>query len=333
MSPLPPDGRPLVYSYLFTGDDMKPFHVALLCTFLLAGPSMQSWPWIPPAAPSCLNGEGPLLTMTGKQVPYRNESLLPATRIDAHGATWTNQGPRPVRVGGPNACWSGGKIVGTFPDSTSYQEMHDTYGMLVYGPNMVIEGVRVHNYGDGISFNTVRASNWIIRGSHFSFLRDDCIENDFLNAGLVEDSFYDGCYNGYSARTFGRHAPTQKSQNLVTIRHTLMRLQSMPTVYTGPAPGHARFFKLDRAGLSPRMALHDDVFMVEQPSTFGSPHSGMYYIPPPEILTSCSNNIIVWLVPGKFPEPLPSCYTLTRDRSVWDKAVANWLASHPDVRP
>jgi hypothetical protein len=203
--------------------------------------------------------------------------------------------------------------------------------MLLYGSSFVIENIRVHNYGDGISVHGANSSHWTIRGSHFSFLRDDCIENDFMNSGLVEDSFYDGCYTGYSTRAFGRLPPRNGSENLVTIRNTLMRLQPMPTVYSGTAPGHARFFKLDRAGLSPRLALHDNIFRVDQFPTRGKPRDGMFFIPPSDKLASCSNNIMVWLAPGDFPEPLPSCYRLTRDKAVWDTAVAKWLVAHPSV--
>ena len=282
-------------------------------------------------APFCPGLSGPVVTLTGRQTPYHEETLAAATRIDARGATWLAQGQTPVKVGGNGACWSGGRIEGTFSNTTSYADMHDTYGLLVYGPNMVIENVRIHNYGDGVSFDVPEDSNWTIRSSHFSYLRDDCIENDFLNSGLVEDSFYDGCYDGYSARTYGHRQHQDGSANLVTIRNTLMRLQPMPTVYIGPAPGHARFFKLDRAGISPRMALHNNIFRVDQLPSHGRPKDGMFFIPPSWKLESCSNNIIVWLVPGEFPETLPSCYTLTRDKSVWDKAAARWLAAHPQV--
>jgi hypothetical protein len=233
---------------------------------------------------------------------------------------------------GNAVCWTGGKIEGTFPDTTSYSTLHDTYGMLVYGPDALVEHVRIHDYGDGISFDAATARNWMVRGVHLSFIRDDCIENDYLNNGLLEDSFLDGCNDGYSARTYGGFS-TDGSRNLVTIRNTLMRLQPMPTVYEGPAPGHAPFFKLDRAGLSPRMALYNNIFRVDQLPSYGGPGSGMYLIPPPEKLADCANNVIVWLAPDSFPEPLPRCYTLTRDKAVWDNAAAAWLAAHPSVQP
>jgi len=54
---------------------------------------------------------------------------------------------------------------------------------------------------------------------------------------------------------------------------------------------------------------------------------------PPGQLQDCANNVMVWLGPGSFPATLPSCFTVTTDRSVWDNAVADWLARHPTVAP
>lgn len=278
----------------------------------------------------CLDRTGPLVTLAGTQTTYDERSLGDGTRIDAAQAVWPGQSDKPVQLGGSNVCLTGGKIQGVYPDTTSWETMHGTYGILAYGSSMLVENVRIDDYGDGVSFNSENASNWVIRSSHFSFLRDDCVENDFLNNGIIDDALYDGCYNFYSARAYGGF-PRDGSGNVVTIRGSLIRLQAMPTVYSGPAPGHELFFKLDRGGLSPKLALHDNIFRVDQLPSTGSPSSGMYFIPPPEKLGSCSNNTIVWLAPENFPEPLPSCYTLTRDKSVWDRAVAQWLSQHPAV--
>ena len=43
----------------------------------------------------------------------------------------------------------------------------------------------------------------------------------------------------------------------------------------------------------------------------------------------CSSDLtIVWLGQGSFPEPLPACFTVTTDKTVWDNAVAAWNAAH-----
>src|SRR6185295_4567023 len=98
--------------------------------------------------------------------------------------------------------------------------------------------------------------------------------------------------------------------------------------------GHAGFFKWHgwddpATSLSPKLALHNNVFMAERVGTAGASRMGI----PPGRLVSCSNNVMVWLGPGDYPAPLPAYFTVTNDRSVWDNAVAAWTASHPTVRP
>jgi hypothetical protein len=276
---------------------------------------------------TCLSQSGPLLPLVGPQAQLNQPSdLADDTKIDARQATWVAVGDAPVRVGGGRAvCFSGGVIQGDYADDTAWNRVHDTYGITVSGPEMIIEGLRVHNYGDGITFDE-QARDWVLRSAHFSFVRDDCIQNDYLHAGLVDDVFLDGCYVGYSARTWGNLPDSlDRSSNVVTIQNSLIRLQRMPTVYDGPAPSHAAFFKLDADGTSPRFALHDNVFRADTASALGNYGDQMTMVPPPEHIASCSNNIMVWLGPGDFPAPLPSCFALTRDREVWEAAVADWL--------
>ena len=45
---------------------------------------------------------------------------------------------------------------------------------------------------------------------------------------------------------------------------------------------------------------------------------------------SC-DDVMVWLGPGPYPAPLPDCVRVTRDRGVWDDAVADLKRRHPDV--
>jgi hypothetical protein len=161
-------------------------------------------------------------------------------------------------------------------------------------------------------------------------VRDDCIENDHVEGGLVVDSLFDGCYVGVSERPSpdilddgarGRHA-------LLTLRDSLIRLQAMPGPPDEPASvlGHGQFFKWhDR---STALALHGNVFLAEKVAESGADSMGV-----PDGLVSCSNNVMVWLGPGSYPAPLPACFTVTTNRAVWDTAVAAWKQRHPEVTP
>jgi hypothetical protein len=159
-----------------------------------------------------------------------------------------------------------------------------------------------------------------------------------MRGGLVDDSLLDGCYVAFSAR------PSQPiidsgwdgHDKLWTIQNTLIRLQPMPLPSGGTSNpdglGHGGFFKWhlwdnQASSLSPKLALHDNVFMAERVGEVNPDRMGI----PPGQLQSCSNNVMVWLGAGPFPATLPSCFTVTTDRGVWDRAVADWERRHPQV--
>jgi hypothetical protein len=108
-----------------------------------------------------------------------------------------------------------------------------------------------------------------------------------------------------------------------------------PGSVTADGLGHAGFFKWHKwddpaNSISPKLALHDNVFLAERVGDVGPDRMGV----PPGQIASCSNNVIVWLGAGPFPGTLPAgCFTVTTDRRVWDTAVATWIARHPGVAP
>jgi hypothetical protein len=163
---------------------------------------------------------------------------------------------------------------------------------------------------------------------YIHYARDGCVENHFVFSGTVDDALLDGCYIGFASRPY---TTTQDgSDNVMTITRTLVRLQPMDGVYNGPAPGHGGFFEW--SAISPRLSLRDNVFRADQKSNAGDEHMA----PPPGKLADCSNNVMVWLGSGPFPEPLPSCFTVLTGAEglrYWDDAVARWKADHPTTLP
>lgn len=243
--------------------------------------------------------------------------------VDAQTAMWLQTDNWPVSYsGGTDACWLGGRIIGTYPQTTPWSEFHHTGGVNFQSDHLTIVDLRVHNYGDGIRVRD-GGRNFLIDGAHLSFIHDDCIENDQLYTGTVQNSLLDGCYVAFSSRpSSGDHVDGHT--NTYTIRHNVVRVKAMPTVYKGKAPGHGGFFKWeDDAHVSPKLVLRDNVFRVDSPpnhQTLGLPRG--YHV-------QCSNNVVVWLGKGRYPDPLPKCFRVTRDRKVWDRAVAEWNAAHP----
>src|SRR6266705_1236744 len=228
----------------------------------------------PPPAGSCLTQAGPLVTLSGlRSSTYETGSLAGTAKVDATTAQFlVDQGTNvPVRVGGGNGiCWSGGEVLGQFPPSTSWSTMHDKYGMIP-GSGSSANGIQIQNvtifsYGGGISFDVQDDANWSIKNVHVKYSRDDCIENDFLNAGTIDSTFLDGCYDAVSAQEYS--GSPNGNNNIVTISNSLLRLQSMDAVYGGAVPNHNAVWKWSTIG--PSLALYNNVFRTDGPSREGN---------------------------------------------------------------
>jgi hypothetical protein len=285
------------------------------------------------------------VTLSGlRSSTYETGSLSTSAKVDATTAQFlVDQGTNvPVRVGGGNGiCWSGGEVLGQFPPSTSWSTMHDKYGMIP-GSGSSANGIKIQNvtifsYGDGISFDVQDDANWSIKNVHVKYSRDDCIENDFLNAGTIDSTFLDGCYDAVSAQEYT--GSPNGNNNIVTISNSLLRLQSMDAVYGGAVPNHNAFWKWSTIG--PSLALYNNVFRADGPSREGN-GAQMWMAPPPGKLADCRNNVMVWLGSGSYPETLPTtfngqpCFTIMTGAAglqYWNTAVANWYAHHPDPLP
>jgi len=262
---------------------------------------------------------------------YTNHGLATGTRIDARNAAFlgspTNHYPINL-AGGLDACIAGGQVLGQYDRTRSWDSMHaeNNAGIAFVNSAFTVDGLRIDNVTDGI--RPEAPAPFTVRHTWLSYIRDDCVENDHVQGGLIEDSLFDGCYVGLSER------PTSSiiadgwdgRGQLVTIRRTLIHLAAMPGPRNGAATalGHEGFFKW--SDLATNLALHDNVFMADQVGQGGARSMGM-----PATLTACSNNVMVWLGPGSYPAPLPSCFTITTDRTVWDRAVTAWKQAHPQV--
>jgi len=193
----------------------------------------------------------------------------------------------------------------------------------------VINGLRVENVEDGIDPRGKEGQypkggdGFVLRNLYFQYIRDDCVENDDIAGGVIEDSLFDGCNTGISERpTKGNPQlshPAPPSETL-TLSHVLLRLQPMPGPrgHTAASLGHGELFKWSPVGN--RLVLRDSTFLVE-----ARPNGGRSDFPKGTVAT---NVTVVWLGSGPFPGRLPSGVTVTRDRSVWDRARAEWLRRH-----
>ncbi len=300
----------------------------------------------PPPTGTCLTQTGPLVTLSGLQTStYEPSNLADFTRIDATTAQFlldTSVNVIAREGGGANICWSGGEILGQSPPSTPWNTMHDRYAMIPGSHSsavrITIENYTAFSWGKGISFDDPGIdSGFTIRNVHVKYGRDDCIEDDFFNGGTIDSTFLDGCYDAVSSQE--DPGATQGVNNIITISNSLLRLQAMDSVYSGPVPNHNAFWKW--SDLAPSLQLYNNVFRADGPSQEGN-GARMYMAPPPGKLADCKNNVMVWLGSGPFPETLPTtfngqpCFTLmtgTAGLQYWNNAVATWFAHHPDPLP
>ncbi len=290
-------------------------------------PSPSPSPSASPGA-SCLTQAGPRKIIGGlDRTRWSNMSLADNATVDASAAQWVTAAPKIVVFvgGGSGICWHGGRIIGQLPPSTPWVTMHDSYGMDVHAANFQLENVRIFDTGDGVTMDEQGDVNWHWRDVYFKYMRDDCVENDFLNSGTIEDSFFDGCYSGFSARAYT--GVRDGGHNLVVVRNSLFRMQSMDRGYI--RSGHGGFWKWGRN--SPRISLYNVVFYLDGPTIEND-----VIMPPRGKLADCSDNVMVWEGTGAFPERVPSCFTLmtgAAGHAYWDSAVAHWKANHPDPGP
>ncbi len=280
------------------------------------------------APPLCLDQAGPTITVSGTQTSFDNTNMATNTKVDASTAQFVSPSATVVVHVGGNAgiCWHGGEILGQLPPSTPWSTMHDSYGIDVDGASFLLERLRLFDLGDGVTMDSQGDIDWVWRDVYFKYMRDDCVENDFLNNGTIENSFFDGCYSGFSSRPYT--SVLDGSNNVVVLRNTLFRVQAMDQGYR--RPGHGGFWKW--ASNSPKIDLYNTVFLTDGPTIEDDA-----IVPPPGKLRNCSGNVMIWLGSGPFPEPLPSqpgCFTLltgAAGQQFWDSAVAQWEAAHPNL--
>jgi len=242
-------------------------------------------------------------------------------------------------------CFVGGTVTSDFdPEQTSWNTWHRVTGMTVLTPGYRLVGTRFFNQGDMVAFG-FDASGWEVIGvgadggdTHAgAYLHDDCVENDGMGAGLIDDVKLDGCHVFLSSSSDGtRAAPGAE----VEVRRSLVRLQPYDQSFNPPKYGngqHGGFFKWaylsGAGGVPPALVVTDSMFRAHQPAPYGGNENGGLGLPPG---TTCSNVILVgtesW--PAKdLSSWRDQCTDLTFGTVAdWDAATAAWDAAHPPLR-
>jgi hypothetical protein len=301
----------------------------------------------------CLNGDRPVYDVpAGHEVPFPATTTVLAngTAIDARGQSFVDNtldgsgfahGMKfHTRTGSrDNLCLVGGVIETTAfdPDATPWATWHRMAGLIVEVHNFTVIGTTIRNHGDGIAF--VNAKNWKVIGVRVDgganlsggYVHDDCIENDAMQQGLVEDSKFDGC-NTFMSSDSGVIA----RGTTVEIRDTLVRLQPYRNSFNVPKYGenkHGGFFKFANplyTGTPPQLVVRDSTFRADQKGSYSGNVNGFLGLPPG---TVCDNVTLIGTEVWK-PSDLASwtsqCTNLHLGTVAdWNARTAAWDAEHP----
>jgi hypothetical protein len=226
---------------------------------------------------------------------------------------------------GTNLCVLGGHVIGQQSRGLTYQAVYTQYngdGLWVQGRgSYLVDGFRAENVEDGISLQGGDGDFAVVRNAYLSYIRDDCIENDKILGGRVENSLFDGCFMGISERPDADASPSRApAGETFTIDRTLIRIAPQANERAADGAGNGQLFKWSDA--ANRLVLRDSVFLVEE-----VPIRGYTPLAFPAG-TTAQNVTLVWLGAGAYPGPLPRGVTVVRNRSVWETARANWLVDH-----
>lgn len=192
----------------------------------------------------------------------------------------------------------------------------------------VIEGAWIDNMEDGVGqpFDLVpdRSTTWSLRHVYARHIRDDMLENDGCLTGDVQDSFFDGIWTLYSGKPSKPARPLVQGSATLTIRDSLIRFVCMrddrQNGSTCPNPdqwGAGQVFK-NGVECNLKIKIEDSIFLIEDIKASGADFDPANY----------ENVTVIWTGGGSYPGRIPSGVKFTTDKSIWDKARADWLKRH-----
>jgi hypothetical protein len=233
----------------------------------------------------------------------------------------------------------GGRIIGQQSRELTWRMVKDEWdgnGVQLRGPGVsTVEGLYLDNLHDAIS-PIEGVTKWIVKDVYAKYTRDDFVENDFLQPGLIENTLVDGAFTFISNRPGdaggGVTCNGQPSDpNLVVeVRNTLVWMQRQP--YDGDMKGTpskdpikdglggGAIFKWSYCG--GRVVMSNSIILIESIPASGGAKAMTF---PPGKYT---NVTVVWRGAGNYPVTLPGGVRMTRDLSVWTNARQAWLTAH-----
>jgi hypothetical protein len=289
--------------------------------------------------------EGTLVTLEKGDWGYKgySQTVSVDTKFDARGCTFHSRtwpeirGKYAIKMGSTGkdvVCyWGGGLIVSdNDPNISWYQDYNVRYGNNPNGNNCgytattgrnIFDGVRIWKLHDGFKpanthYDT--CGGFVVKNCWFSYIRDDCIENDWFNPGVIEDCLMDGVFAFYSSRNKNKFGTPPGY--VVKIRDCLVRLE--PMLWDERDPDRYIFGQVFKDGHrdNPAIELVNCIFLIEKCTR-------KIDILPRNLKFS-RDNIVIWM-----GERGRTCEGFTaygpEGKPIWDEARLKWIKNHPLV--
>ena len=287
-----------------------------------------------PAPAACLAGDRTsVVTPRGSFSTGYLREPTDATTFDASETSWRpDLSTYPINLDGEAArlCWLDGEVYGSIPESMTWEDAHDLNQpciRIVATEWMVVEGLRCDNTDDGLRPREVGTGAndvaMLIKGTYLTRIRDDCLENDGIIGGLLQDNLWDGCNTGISERPSDAQGSfDQPAGETLVLDRMLIGLAITPHE---DGPGENALFKWSDSAND--LVIRCSIFKVDAISLNG-PEA--MEIPGRIDDRRCPDRptTLVWLGGGTYPGRLPSGITVTSDIAVWDAAVTEWKCDH-----
>ena len=254
--------------------------------------------------------------------------------IDGDGQ---NSWPVDVR-NSPGVIIDGGTIQGEINMTGDFQTVYDygnSAGVTVqYSAGVIIRDWRMTNVFDGVNVSW-ECSNFLVEDIWITGARDDAVQNDKVNSGIIRDSLFDNVFAGISLDP-SNASPVDGSDNDVTIDGVLihMNLQN----YEGEMT-HASWIKTDSATLgavTPRLHVFNTIVAIEDVTHHSYRSTADAWIHQVEGANNYYLNLTDTPLPSNYPLPPSGSWTVLQGqaaRDYWDNAKADWIAAHDGSPP
>lgn len=266
-------------------------------------------------------------TITGKYSPDPPSD----TTLDASHSTWRpdlSTYPIGVDTTSSRICWYHGAVFGSIPSTMTWETAH-SYNQpcirIVAREWMKVDGIRCDNTDDGFRprETSTGAQNvtMTVRNTYFSRIHDDCLENDGVIGGLLQNNLWNGCNTGISEQP-GSASFSQPAGERLVLDHMLIGLWVTPHA---DGPGENSLFKWSSSAND--LVIKCSTFKVDALSLN---HSVAMAVPATIDDSACPANptTIVWLGGGPYPGDLPAGVRVTSQIGVWTRAVTAWKCAH-----